>query len=65
MEGSEKGPCQYRGSFCTKLWTEVPKHLAVTLTVPHRHQDNLKKVKMVNCSHKNLRKVYENYQSGV
>ena len=27
--------------------------------------DNLKKVKMVNCSHKNLRKVYENYQSGV
>ena len=27
--------------------------------------DNLKKVKMVNCSHKNLRKGYENYQSGV
>ena len=27
--------------------------------------DNLKKVKMVNCSYKNLRKGYENYQSGV
>ena len=27
--------------------------------------DNLKNVKMVNCSHKNLRKGYENYQSGV
>ena len=40
MEGSAQVPCPYRGSFCTKLSTEVPKYLAVTLTVPDRHHVN-------------------------